>query len=39
MSNHSGGKMVKYNDDFFTTGDAQLFINAQQDDSILVNFI
>ncbi len=35
MSNHSGGKMVKYNDEsfFFTTGDAQLFINAQQDDS------
>ncbi len=45
MSNHSGGKMVKYNDEsfFFTTGDAQLFINAQQDDSYfgklyLINF-
>lgn len=45
MSNHSGGKMVKYNDEsfFFTTGDAQLFINAQKDDSYfgklyLINF-
>ena len=45
MSNHSGGKMVKYNDEnfFFTTGDAQLFINAQKDDSFfgkiyLINF-
>ena len=45
MSNHSGGKMVKYNDEsfFFTTGDAQLFINAQQEDSYfgklyLINF-
>ena len=45
MSSHSGGKMVKYNDEsfFFTTGDAQLFINAQQDDSYfgklyLINF-
>ena len=35
MSNHSGGKMVKYNNEkfFFTTGDAQLFINAQKDES------
>ena len=45
MSNHSGGKMVKYNNEnfFFTTGDAQLFINAQKDESFfgkiyLVNF-
>tara|TARA_B100001057_G_C22803360_1_gene932389 strand:+ start:235 stop:1665 length:1431 start_codon:yes stop_codon:yes gene_type:complete len=45
MSNHSGGKMVKYDNDsfFFTTGDAQLFENAQQDDSYfgklyLINF-
>lgn len=45
MSNHSGGKMVKYNDEvfFFTTGDAQLFINAQKNDSFfgklyLINF-
>ena len=45
MSNHSGGKMVKYDNEkfFFTTGDAQLFINAQKDESFfgklyLINF-
>ena len=45
MSNHSGGKMVRYNNEkfFFTTGDAQLFINAQKDESFfgklyLINF-
>ena len=44
MSNHSGGKMVKYdNENSFTTGDAQLFINAQKDESFfgklyLINF-
>tara|TARA_B110000008_G_C16920220_1_gene544405 strand:- start:146 stop:1594 length:1449 start_codon:yes stop_codon:yes gene_type:complete len=35
MSNHSGAKMVPYNEEsfFFTIGDGQLFINAQKDES------
>ncbi len=35
MSNHSGGKMVPYNENsfFFTIGDGQLFINAQKNES------
>ena len=31
--------MVRYNEKFFTTGDAQLFINAQKDESFSENFI
>ena len=30
MSDHSGGKMVKYIENFFYYRNAQLFINAQK---------
>ena len=36
MANHSGGKMVPFDDQsfLFTTGDAQIFISAQKEDSM-----
>ena len=41
MSNHTGGKMIKFNQDtfLFTIGDAQQYMNAQSDDSLFGKLI